>query len=142
MTRDGQEFNPPGGVRPAQALGLKPSIFGILVIGSDHLPFRIQIPTMLHPYISPSIAPPISPSLCTHTHTHTLSLSLSLPSPCHLLPTCSPSHCNGHHQSPCKFVGHSLTSQTFLCLMLHSTPLVDHFSHAALSLTVAQLHSF
>ncbi len=28
---------------------------------------------MSHPYISPSIAPPISPSL--HTHTHTLSLS-------------------------------------------------------------------
>src|SRR6266702_7231868 len=60
-------------VRPARALGLKPSIFGTLVIGSDRLPFRIQIPTMSLPYISPSIAPPISPSL--RTHTHTLSLS-------------------------------------------------------------------
>ncbi len=53
---------------------MKPSIFGTLVIGSDRLPFRIRIPTMSHPYISPSIAPPISPSL--RTHTHTLSLSL------------------------------------------------------------------
>ncbi len=29
---------------------------------------------MSHTYISPSIAPPISPSLCTHTHTLSLSL--------------------------------------------------------------------
>src|SRR6266702_5774984 len=56
---------------------LKPSIFGILIIGSDCLPFRIQIPMMSHPYISPSIAPPISPSLSTHTHTHSHTLSLS-----------------------------------------------------------------
>ncbi len=81
-----------------------------------------------------------SSHLSLTSHTHTLSLSLS--SPCHLLPTCSPSHCNGRRRSPHKFIGRSPTSRAFPCLMLHSTPLVDHFSHAALSLTVAQLHSF
>jgi len=62
-------------------------------------------------------------TLTSHTHTHSLSLS----SPHHLLPTRSHSRHNGCHQLPCKFIGHSLTSQAFPQLVLHSTLLVDHF---------------
>src|SRR6266702_4482869 len=79
-------------VRPARALGSKPSIFGTLIIGSDSLPLRIRIPTTSHPRISPSITAPISPSHTyththphthTHTHTHTPTHTHSLsPHPC------------------------------------------------------------
>ncbi|KAH9162103.1 hypothetical protein EDB89DRAFT_1913438 [Lactarius sanguifluus] len=79
LTGDGQDFDPPGGVRLARALAPKLSIFGLFGLGPvSHGSATISVSrSHIAPhYRSPSIAfLPLASCVLIHTHTHTVTIT-------------------------------------------------------------------
>ncbi|KAH9014354.1 hypothetical protein EDB83DRAFT_2529321 [Lactarius deliciosus] len=87
LTGDSQDFDPPGGVRIARALGPQSCIFGVFGLGpASRGPAAIPVSHShgVAPHYRPSRLPLPSRLVCTHTHTLSLPLvafspSLALP---------------------------------------------------------------